>query len=109
MFQSMDVLRTPRFFSLQGLQRGTELRLRCQPSEEEISGYTVGYICSITTKYVAAQAFLNKKHKEPEFLLPADYHNYTLGNTGKHNVVVAILPDAKYGIPCATTVVINDV
>ena len=29
--------------------------------------YTVGWICAITTEYVAAQAFLDEKHDGPQY------------------------------------------
>ena len=48
--------------------------------------YTVGWICAITTEYVAAQVFLDEKHDGPESLLSTD-NNYTLGRMGKHNLL----------------------
>jgi nucleoside phosphorylase len=57
--------------------------------------YTVGWICAISTEYVAAQAFLDEKHKGPD---------YTLGKIGKHNVVIAVLPDGEYGLATAAGV-----
>ncbi|KAI9773365.1 MAG: hypothetical protein M1840_007580 [Geoglossum simile] len=68
------------------------------------SGYTVGWICAITTEYVAAQAFLDEKHEGPEYVSPNDNNNYTLGKIGKHNVVIAVLPDGEYGISSAASV-----
>ncbi|KAH0556001.1 hypothetical protein GP486_006056 [Trichoglossum hirsutum] len=59
--------------------------------------YTVGWICAITTEYVAAQAFLDEKHEGPECVSPNDNNHYTLGKIGKHNVVIAVLPDGEYG------------
>ena len=66
--------------------------------------YTVGWICAITTEYVAAQAFLDERHDRLEYLPPNDNNNYTLGRVGKHNVVIAVLPDGEYGISSAATV-----
>jgi nucleoside phosphorylase len=66
--------------------------------------YTVGWICAITTEYVAAQAFLDKKHEGPEYVSPNDNNNYTLGKIGKHNVVIAVLPDGEYGTSSAAGV-----
>jgi nucleoside phosphorylase len=66
--------------------------------------YTVGWICAITTEYVAAQAFLDERHEEPEDVTTHDDNNYTLGRVGKHNIVIAVLPDGEYGISCATSV-----
>jgi len=66
--------------------------------------YTVGWICAISTEYVAAQAFLDEKHERPECVSPNDNNDYTLGKIGKHNVVIAVLPDGEYGISSAAGV-----
>lgn len=66
--------------------------------------YTVGWICAISTEYVAAQAFLDEKHEGPEYVSPNDNNDYTLGKIGKHNVVIAVLPGGEYGIASAATV-----
>jgi hypothetical protein len=66
--------------------------------------YAVGWICAISTEYVAAQAFLDEKHEGPEYVSPNDNNDYTLGKVGKHNVVIAVLPHGEYGISSATGV-----
>ncbi|KAH7308661.1 hypothetical protein B0I35DRAFT_99586 [Stachybotrys elegans] len=66
--------------------------------------YAVGWICAIGTEYVAAQAFLDEKHDRPQYVSPNDNNVYTLGRIGKHNVVIAVLPDGEYGISAATRV-----
>ncbi|OPB45095.1 ankyrin repeat protein [Trichoderma guizhouense] len=66
--------------------------------------YTVGWICAISTEYVAAQAFLDEKHEGPEYVSPNDNNDYTLGKIGKHNVVIAVLPGGEYGIASAAIV-----
>ncbi|RYP31088.1 hypothetical protein DL767_005932 [Monosporascus sp. MG133] len=66
--------------------------------------YTVGWICAITTEYVAARAFLDKEHGRPEYQSPNDNNDYTLGEIGKHNVVIAVLPDGEYGTASAASV-----
>jgi nucleoside phosphorylase len=66
--------------------------------------YTVGWICAITTEYVAAQAFLDEKHNGPEYVSHNDNNDYTLGKVGKHNVVIAVLPDGEYGTSTAASV-----
>jgi nucleoside phosphorylase len=66
--------------------------------------YTVGWICAISTEYVAAQAFLDKKHEGPEYVSPNDNNDYTLGKIGKHNTVIAVLPDGEYGTSSAARV-----
>ncbi|KKP07235.1 hypothetical protein THAR02_00665 [Trichoderma harzianum] len=71
------------------------------PSPED---YTVGWICAISTERVAAEAFLDEKHKSPEDVSAHDNNDYALGKMGKHNVVIAVLPDGEYGTASAATV-----
>jgi len=66
--------------------------------------YTVGWICAISTEYVAAQAFLDEEHEGLEYVGPNDNNDYTLGKVGKHNVVIAVLPDGEYGTASAASV-----
>lgn len=68
--------------------------------------YTVGWICAIDTEYLAAQVFLDE-HGEPDYVSPQDSNNYKLGRIGKHNVVIATLPDGEYGLVAAATVARN--
>ncbi|KAI5460968.1 Pfs, NB-ARC and ankyrin domain protein [Mariannaea sp. PMI_226] len=66
--------------------------------------YTVGWICAITTEYVAAQAFLDERHDRPEYVSGDDNNDYTLGRIGRHNIVIAVLPGGEYGIASAASV-----
>jgi nucleoside phosphorylase len=66
--------------------------------------YNVGWICAISTEYVAAQVFLDEKHKGPEYVSTNDNNDYTLGKVGRHNVVIAVLPDGEYGTSSAAMV-----
>ena len=66
--------------------------------------YTVGWICAITTEFVAAQAFLDEAHEAPDYLAVHDNNNYALGKIGRHNVVIAVLPHDQYGTASAATV-----
>ncbi|KAF4878127.1 putative ankyrin repeat protein L25 [Colletotrichum siamense] len=72
-----------------------------------LGDYTVGWICAIQTEFVAAQAFLDESHDEPEGVAQNDDNNYALGRMGKHNVVIAILPKGEYGTTTAATVARN--
>ena len=67
-------------------------------------GYTVGWICAITTEYVAAQAFLDEKHDGPAYLPPHNKNDYTLGKVWNHNVVISVLPMGEYGTSSAARV-----
>jgi nucleoside phosphorylase len=66
--------------------------------------YTVGWICAVTTEFVAARALLDEKHDQLESIAHQDNNNYALGRIGKHNVVMAALPKSEYGTTTAATV-----
>ncbi|KAK3363906.1 ankyrin repeat protein [Lasiosphaeria hispida] len=66
--------------------------------------YTVGWICAITTESVAARAFLDEEHDGRCQVAQHDNNSYVLGKIGSHNVVIAVLPDAEYGIASAAAV-----
>ncbi|KAK3352642.1 hypothetical protein B0T25DRAFT_189655 [Lasiosphaeria hispida] len=66
--------------------------------------YTIGWICAVMTEYVAAQVFLDENHGQPESVSDKDNNIYALGRVGKHNVVIAVLPDGEYGISSAAGV-----
>ncbi|KAL3485650.1 putative wd40 protein [Aspergillus germanicus] len=66
--------------------------------------YTVGWICALETEYVAARAFLDKKHDIPAALSPNDNNNYTLGEIKGHQIVIAVLPNGEYGTSSAANV-----
>lgn len=59
--------------------------------------YTVGWVCAISTEYVAARVCLDEIHEFPEWISPVDTNDYTLGKIGIHNVVVAALAPGEYG------------
>jgi nucleoside phosphorylase len=69
--------------------------------------YTVGWICAISTEYVAAQEFLDEEHERPKYVSRNDNNDYTLGRVREHNVVIAVLPDREYGTASAATVAAN--
>ncbi|KAK8851751.1 purine and uridine phosphorylase [Apiospora arundinis] len=81
----------------QGYHEGTERQLLNE-------AYTVGWICTISTEYVAARVFLDDEHEGPEYSAQHDNNSYTLGRMGKHNVVIAVSPEGEYGMASATTV-----
>ncbi|KAI9775072.1 MAG: hypothetical protein M1839_001464 [Geoglossum umbratile] len=57
-------------------------------------------VTNAPTEYVAARAFLDEKHDRAESVSNV----YTLGKVGRHNVVIAVLPDGEYGIAAAASV-----
>ncbi|OQE34409.1 hypothetical protein PENCOP_c018G07773 [Penicillium coprophilum] len=67
--------------------------------------YTIGWICAITTEYVAAREFLDRPPHEGLTNLPANNKNeYTLGSISDHNVVISVLPKGQYGTASAARV-----
>ncbi|KAI8307547.1 hypothetical protein K4K59_010774 [Colletotrichum sp. SAR11_240] len=70
----------------------------------DLSNYTIGWICAIDTEYTAARAFLDEDHGSPDAIPVHDHNAYTLGRIGKHNVVIAVLPDGEYGLSTAGVV-----
>ncbi|KAF7547412.1 hypothetical protein G7Z17_g7750 [Cylindrodendrum hubeiense] len=66
--------------------------------------YTVGWICAITTEFIAAQALFDEEDEGLEAAAHNDNNSYALGRIGKHNVVMAVLPKSEYGITPAATV-----
>ncbi|EWZ30352.1 hypothetical protein FOZG_15843 [Fusarium oxysporum Fo47] len=66
--------------------------------------YIVGWICALRIEYVAAKTFLDEKHAPPESVSTNDNNIYTLGKIGKHNTVIAVLPQGEYGIAPAAGV-----
>ena len=66
--------------------------------------YTVGWICAVFKEHVAAKAFLSENHGRPEYVPHNDSNDYTLGRVGRHNIVIAVLPDGEYGTSSAATV-----
>lgn len=73
-------------------------------ASEDVTMYTVGWICALETEYIAARAFLKKKHGPPEALSLNDNNHYTLGEIRGHYVVIAVLPDGESGISSAACV-----
>lgn len=65
--------------------------------------YTVGWICALPLAMAAAKAMLDDTHEDLP-VQPNDHNAYVLGHIGKHNIVVACLPNGEYGIASAITV-----
>ncbi|RAO70553.1 uncharacterized protein BHQ10_006565 [Talaromyces amestolkiae] len=66
--------------------------------------YTVGWICALSKEQTAATAMLDKRHGDlPN--PPHDSNTYTLGSIANHDIVIACLPDGRYGTNSAANVV----
>lgn len=58
--------------------------------------YTIGWVCALDTEQAAAMVMLDEKHQDLSNRSNDD-NAYTLGAIGKHNVVIACLPEGKVG------------
>ncbi|CAH0027544.1 unnamed protein product, partial [Clonostachys rhizophaga] len=58
--------------------------------------YTVGILCALPKESLAVRALFDKCNGKPELSF-GDSNHYSLGQIGKHMVVVACLPEGEYG------------
>jgi nucleoside phosphorylase len=85
------------------VQSGIELEMPAnKPNPKD---YTVGWICSGMTEYVAAKILLDATHQASGYAPPDDTNTYTLGTIGKHNVVMTAVADQALA---TAAVVAND-
>lgn len=64
--------------------------------------YTVGWVCALSKEQTAATAMLDERHGD--LVKPSnDPNTYTLGSIGKHNIVIACLPQGEIGTSSAAT------
>lgn len=66
--------------------------------------YTVGVICALSVERLAVCSFLEAEHARLTSQSVDDNNDYTLGQIGEHNVVVAGLPLGRYGTTNAAIV-----
>jgi nucleoside phosphorylase len=68
--------------------------------------YTVGWVCALPVELAAAQEMLDEEHQTCLY----DAHDtnlYTCGRVGKHNVVIACLPEGQMGTNSAAAVAVQ--
>jgi nucleoside phosphorylase len=66
--------------------------------------YTIGIICALSKEKAAAECFLDAEHAQIEAQPKGDNNVYTLGSIHPHNVVIASLPEGRYGTTNAAAV-----
>ncbi len=66
--------------------------------------YTIGWICVLEPEYIAARAMLDHTNQKKLPAVHGDSNNYTFGQIGEHNVVIASLPSGTYGTNPAAVV-----
>lgn len=71
--------------------------------------YTIGLVTALPTERVAVEVMFDKEHSEPAHYYKAymDHNSYSWGRIGKHNVVLASLPDQAVGKVEANTVAMS--
>ncbi|KAF2789723.1 purine and uridine phosphorylase [Melanomma pulvis-pyrius CBS 109.77] len=74
------------------------------PSKYAPKDYTVGIICALSKEKAAAECFLDVEHPQTKAQPRGDNNAYTLGAIGPHNVVIASLPEGRYGTTNAAAV-----
>ncbi|KAJ6255786.1 hypothetical protein Dda_9467 [Drechslerella dactyloides] len=65
------------------------------------SDYSVGWICSVPIELAAVRAILDETHP-PLDVADGDTNVYTFGRIDRHNVVIACLPEGRYGVTRAS-------
>jgi nucleoside phosphorylase len=68
--------------------------------------YTIGWVCALPVELAAAQHMLDEEHETPQ-TDPHDTNIYTCGRIGKHNIVIACLPDGQMGTHSAAAVAVQ--
>ncbi|KZL76019.1 NB-ARC and ankyrin domain protein [Colletotrichum tofieldiae] len=58
---------------------------------DDDDSYTVGWVCTTITDYIASKAFLEKKYSERKRISPIDHNICEFGLVGKHKVVIVCL------------------
>lgn len=66
--------------------------------------YTVGWVCALSKEQTAATAMLDVRHDVCLPKPPNDPNTYTLGSIGRHNIVIACLPEGEVGTNSAATI-----
>lgn len=75
-------------------------------ADRSYDSYTIAWICALHIELAAACAMLDEFHQDLPGL-PNDSNTYTLGRIGRHNVVIACLPETLYGTNNASSVLTN--
>ncbi|KAF4883884.1 Ankyrin repeat domain-containing protein 17 [Colletotrichum fructicola] len=67
--------------------------------------YSVGFITALANELTAVEAMLDEEHGSPLNFIQheRDDNCYTWGRMGVHNVVIASLPEGRYGLVSAAT------
>ncbi|GJC83938.1 hypothetical protein ColLi_06776 [Colletotrichum liriopes] len=88
--QSQPLTETPPRQSRSSSDSRTSIEKEWAEADNDDS-YTVGWVCTTITDYIASQAFLEKKYSERKRISPV-YHNICeFGSVGKHKVVIVCL------------------
>ncbi|KAK6345908.1 hypothetical protein TWF730_010251 [Orbilia blumenaviensis] len=67
--------------------------------------YTIAIVCALPLEMAAVTAMMDRINTGPMWQDAGDKNNYTLGQIGPHNVVLACLPEGVYGMTAATSLI----
>lgn len=74
-----------------------------RPSVEH-NAFEVGWICALSTEFVAACELLDEEYDVQDLDYRHDENTYTFGRIGQHKVVISCLPKGRYGLTSAASV-----
>jgi nucleoside phosphorylase len=74
-----------------------------RPKKPDHRDYTVGWISALSLELSAAMLMLDEEH-DPLACHAKDKNTYVFGRMGKHNIVIACLPEGSYGTISAASV-----
>ncbi|KAJ9302823.1 hypothetical protein DTO271G3_197 [Paecilomyces variotii] len=68
-----------------------------ETSSIRVTEFTVGWICALTDEFIAARQMLDEHYEIDIAKSHLDDNVYTFGRIGRHRVVIASLPQGRYG------------
>lgn len=70
----------------------------------ESTAFQVGWICALSTEFVAACELLDEEYAVKDLDFKSDENSYIFGCISHHKVVIACLPKGRYGLTSAASV-----
>ncbi|KAI1121221.1 ankyrin repeat-containing domain protein [Nemania abortiva] len=103
---SLDLCRKRRLDDVDD-QVSKRTRIGVKRKQLAKDAYTFGWIAALAIEKAAALAMLDEEHDVPLYTEAADTNNYSFGEIGKHNIIIALLPHRGYGTVNAAIVANN--
>lgn len=70
----------------------------------EANAFEVGWICALSTEFVAACELLDEEYEVKGLDYKSDENAYRFGCIGRHKIVISCLPKGRYGLTSAASV-----